>query len=384
VHYVLADQQGSVASFNSASGTTELKESFGAYGSPRDPTTWSGVMSTADQTTQNAISLHGYTFHTMLAASGLIHMNGRVQDAFTGRILSADPYTSEPGNTQGYNRYAYAMNNPMTFTDPSGFCVIYDKNTGTTVTCDNLPEFCVGCDSSLYYWSRILNTGAPYGGGTIPGFTLESWEDGLDALSKSSDTAFAVKFLTGKEQSDSDDSGECNPDCPEVGVTGRQWIARMSQWEPDQNRINMCYAQADSFGNKTGTVAGFTVAGAQGGPEGALLGLGVGLAVAGLEDYLSGPGPQAIADGAGSTVLDGPSGFIGSQYGTMVHSLFPDKPGLAYPLGGAAGNTIAHIVRNRALTGAARAARWGAGAGLAYLAGYAGGFSLIYNNCLSN
>ena len=31
-------------------------------------------------------------------------------------ILNADPY-----NTQAYNRYAYVMNNPMKFTDPSGY-----------------------------------------------------------------------------------------------------------------------------------------------------------------------------------------------------------------------------------------------------------------------
>jgi RHS repeat-associated protein len=154
VHYVLADQQGSVASFNSASGTTELKESFGAYGSPRDPTTWSGTMSTADQTTQNAISLHGYTFHTMLAASGLIHMNGRVQDALTGRFLSADPYTSEPGNTQGYNRYAYVKNNPMTFVDPSGF---YEVCFDQSFTASHVEYYNVSI--TLYAWkTRVCNT----------------------------------------------------------------------------------------------------------------------------------------------------------------------------------------------------------------------------------
>jgi hypothetical protein len=52
---------------------------------------------------------------------GLIHMNGRVQDSKTGRFLSADPFVSEPDFTQSYNRYTYVMNNPMSYTDPSGF-----------------------------------------------------------------------------------------------------------------------------------------------------------------------------------------------------------------------------------------------------------------------
>lgn len=48
------------------------------------------------------------------------HMNGRVQDAITGRFLSADPLI-KVGSTQGLNRYSYVMNNPMSWVDPSGF-----------------------------------------------------------------------------------------------------------------------------------------------------------------------------------------------------------------------------------------------------------------------
>jgi uncharacterized protein RhaS with RHS repeats len=42
-------------------------------------------------------------------------------DAITGRFLSADPYISEPGNTQNFNRYGYVYNNPLSYVDPSGF-----------------------------------------------------------------------------------------------------------------------------------------------------------------------------------------------------------------------------------------------------------------------
>jgi RHS repeat-associated protein len=48
-------------------------------------------------------------------------MNGRVQDALTGRFLSADPYGDAPGDTQSYNRYSYVSNNPLSRIDPSGF-----------------------------------------------------------------------------------------------------------------------------------------------------------------------------------------------------------------------------------------------------------------------
>jgi RHS repeat-associated protein len=64
---------------------------------------------------------HGFTGHEELPEVGLIHMNGRVYDPALGRFLSADPSIQAPGNLQDYNRYSYALNNPLVFTDPSGF-----------------------------------------------------------------------------------------------------------------------------------------------------------------------------------------------------------------------------------------------------------------------
>jgi hypothetical protein len=52
---------------------------------------------------------------------GLNHMNGRVQDAISGRFISPDPNIPDPMNTGDYNRYSYVNSNPMTFYDPSGF-----------------------------------------------------------------------------------------------------------------------------------------------------------------------------------------------------------------------------------------------------------------------
>jgi hypothetical protein len=41
-------------------------------------------------------------------------------DPVMGRMLSPDNYVSLPEHTQGYNRYTYALNNPLIITDPSG------------------------------------------------------------------------------------------------------------------------------------------------------------------------------------------------------------------------------------------------------------------------
>ena len=74
------------------------------------------------------LSRRGYTFHESLGGATLNHMNGRVQDPILGRFLSADPYIPEPGLTQAYNRYSYVYNNPLRFTDPSGFTVVGDAS----------------------------------------------------------------------------------------------------------------------------------------------------------------------------------------------------------------------------------------------------------------
>jgi hypothetical protein len=52
---------------------------------------------------------------------GIIHMNGRIFDPLMGRFMSADPFIQEGDELQSFNRYSYVMNNPLNYTDPSGF-----------------------------------------------------------------------------------------------------------------------------------------------------------------------------------------------------------------------------------------------------------------------
>jgi RHS repeat-associated protein len=121
VHYPLEDHQGSASTLVDSAGAGYTRQSYSAFGLPRDGNDWDGVVSGGDQAAINAISRRGYTGHSMLGAMGLIHMNGRVQDAMTGRFLSPDPNIPNPGFTQMFNRYAYVNNNPLSYTDPTGF-----------------------------------------------------------------------------------------------------------------------------------------------------------------------------------------------------------------------------------------------------------------------
>ena len=65
----------------------------------------------------------GYTSQEHDPELGLINMKGRLYDPALRRFTTADPYVTEPLNPQGLNRYSYVQNNPMNFTDPSGFCM---------------------------------------------------------------------------------------------------------------------------------------------------------------------------------------------------------------------------------------------------------------------
>jgi len=119
LHYVLTDNQGSVDSFVDGATLSVTSASFSAFGMRRNAATWSG--DPTNRAALDAISRQGFTYQTVLGSMGLNHMNGRVQDATTGSFLSADPFISDPGNTQNYGRYTYVYDNPLSNVDPSGF-----------------------------------------------------------------------------------------------------------------------------------------------------------------------------------------------------------------------------------------------------------------------
>lgn len=66
----------------------------------------------------------GYTGHEHLDDVGLIHMNGRVFDPTLGRFMQPDPFIQDPGNLQNFDRFGYCYNNPLTCTDPTGYCFL--------------------------------------------------------------------------------------------------------------------------------------------------------------------------------------------------------------------------------------------------------------------
>ena len=66
----------------------------------------------------------GFCGHKHLQQFGLIDMQARLYDPHLGRFLAPDPYVQAPEMSMNFNRYAYCMNNPLKYVDPTGeFCI---------------------------------------------------------------------------------------------------------------------------------------------------------------------------------------------------------------------------------------------------------------------
>jgi RHS repeat-associated protein len=109
------DYQGSIVAITNQAGAVVEKRLYDA---------WGEVVRVQDGqgTVLNGFKVldRGYTGHEHLHSVGLIHMNGRLYDPKLHRFLQPDNYIQDPYNTQNYNRYAYVLNNPLKYTDPSG------------------------------------------------------------------------------------------------------------------------------------------------------------------------------------------------------------------------------------------------------------------------
>ena len=108
------DHLGSINTITDADRNIIEQRSFDAFGRVRQAD-WGNTLALL-----SSPITRGYTGHENIGL-GLVHMNGRVYDPDLGRFLSPDPYIQAPKNLQSYNRYAYVINNPLSYTDPSGY-----------------------------------------------------------------------------------------------------------------------------------------------------------------------------------------------------------------------------------------------------------------------
>lgn len=111
-----SDSQGSTVTVTDGKGALVSHSLYDAWGQQS-----SIFVGSTSQLFVQSLQRRGYTGHENVDGMGIIHMNGRIYDPLLARFVQADPTLQFAQYTQGYNRYAYVLNNPMTYTDPSGY-----------------------------------------------------------------------------------------------------------------------------------------------------------------------------------------------------------------------------------------------------------------------
>ncbi|MCQ2143679.1 MAG: glycohydrolase toxin TNT-related protein, partial [Bacteroidales bacterium] len=115
------DYLGNITHIATLDGNLVAEYSYDPWGRLRNPETLE-IYSPDDE--PELFLGRGFTGHEHLKWFGLINMNARLYDPFLGRFLSPDPHVQSPDFTQNFNRYSYALNNPLKYTDESGEFVV--------------------------------------------------------------------------------------------------------------------------------------------------------------------------------------------------------------------------------------------------------------------
>lgn len=152
LHQILRDYLGSIVNVIQPDGTNIQTLKYDAWGRLRDPES----LDIYPLNSQPKLYLErGYSGHEHLTQFNLINMNGRLYDPLISMFLSPDPNIYNIEDTQSFNRYSYALNNPFKFNDKTG------ESVCTIMTClSDLAYniFTRGVNFDHYNWKRTRNS----------------------------------------------------------------------------------------------------------------------------------------------------------------------------------------------------------------------------------
>src|SRR6185312_7468836 len=112
----ISDDQGRLSSTETSSlDATAL--GYDAWGARRNPDGSPASYASFDV----PVGGREFTGQEQIPDVGLVNMNGRLYDPALGRFLSPDPHIQHLDDPQSYNRYSYVTNNPLRYTDPTGY-----------------------------------------------------------------------------------------------------------------------------------------------------------------------------------------------------------------------------------------------------------------------
>ncbi|MCG3212508.1 MAG: hypothetical protein FOGNACKC_06178 [Anaerolineae bacterium] len=118
--YHLPDALGSVRQIADPQGQVVLAQHFDPFGTPTIVNRQSSI--------QNRYGFAGEEQDD----HGHIFLRARTYNPETGRFLQSDPVMGDPAQPRSLHHYAYAFNNPVNFTDPSGLMPagLYNRSAG--------------------------------------------------------------------------------------------------------------------------------------------------------------------------------------------------------------------------------------------------------------
>jgi RHS repeat-associated protein len=127
VSYLFGDHLGSTSVTTNASGARTGELWYKPWGESR------GTPFGTTPTTYH------FTGQREDASIGLYFYGARYYDSALGRFIQADTLVPAPGDPQSLNRYAYTLNNPLRYTDPTGHdaqCAAFGMNVIGYVGCE--------------------------------------------------------------------------------------------------------------------------------------------------------------------------------------------------------------------------------------------------------
>ena len=108
LNYLLGDHLGSQAITTNSSGVKSAEVRYYPWGTTRY----------TSGTTPTTFKFTGQRYESGI---GLYFYGARFYDPSAGRFISADSIVPDAMNSQAYDRYAYTLNNPLKYVDPTGY-----------------------------------------------------------------------------------------------------------------------------------------------------------------------------------------------------------------------------------------------------------------------
>jgi RHS repeat-associated protein len=208
--YYLTDHLGTSRVITNSAGSLCYDADFYPFGSERAIT---------NSCPQN----YKFTGKERDSESGLDNLGARYNASQMGRFMSPDPSGLLAQKTiypQSWNLYAYAMNNPLTFIDPTGLDCVYANDAGNGV-------------ESIDHNSNSGECGQN-GGSWAPGYVDENWatfnnktdmfQVGSVNGTGSSATVDYTTFAAGAQTQFNGDESSCLSGCTGFSLANADWL----------------------------------------------------------------------------------------------------------------------------------------------------------------